>query len=285
MGRALDLVEQFLERAQHNGSLFLDPALDIFKPIADEQPMFAAWRRYSMEEDSALAPDGTTKHLVRKETLAELINPVDATNVATRDKCIEYLEVQCVAGLRKMHDPKLALRDKLTSADGANSFSNSTQAHEDLISCHATNDALAESVFGTYDMILRRCPGISLEAASGVSQSVRSMMLSHGDAVLRRKAPQCKQNEAAGWFYTLPAKEQEALVEAARVSVSEMRGIDRNDHRTLDEYHKVCMCSLPNSLISCAHSHMPMRTCMHRHGAKRMKRMSLTRSSRSTPSR
>lgn len=118
MGRALDLVEQFFQQAQHDGSLFLDPELDIFKPIAEEQPLFAAWRRFTVEEDAVLAPDGRTKHLVWKLVRAELQTPNDATNRATRAKCIEYLEVQCVAALRKLHDPKLALRNHLTSQDG-----------------------------------------------------------------------------------------------------------------------------------------------------------------------
>lgn len=243
MGKALDLVEQFLMRAQHDGSLFLDPELDIFEAIADEQPMFAAWRHYTRNEDSILSPDGQTKHLVWRLALDELRSPTDATNASTREKCIEYLEVQCVAALRKMHDPKLALRDKLTSMDGENSYGRSEQAHLDTVGCHATNDALAESVFGTYDMILRRCPGISMEAASGVAQAVRSMMLSHGDQVAHRKQ-HCKKKEKeyTGWFYGLPEKEQEALVELARTTVKEMRGIDRSDHRNLDEYHKVTEC-------------------------------------------
>ena len=75
------------------------------------------------------------------------------------------LEVQCVAGLRKLHDHKLALADKLTSQEGAKSFGKSAQAHADSIGLDATNDRLAESVFGTYDYWLRRCPGISMEAA------------------------------------------------------------------------------------------------------------------------
>lgn len=109
MGRALDLVEQFFVQAQHDGSMFLNDELDIFKSIADEQPLFAAWRRYTMEEEVIVAPDGVTRHLVWKQVLAELRSPVDATNAASRLKCIEYLEVQCVAALRKMHDPKLWL--------------------------------------------------------------------------------------------------------------------------------------------------------------------------------
>lgn len=187
MGRALDIVEQFFERAQHDGSLFLDTTLDLFEPIAAEQPMFKAWRQFTFEADSIVSPDGSTKHLVWKLALEELRSPSDATNVATRAKCIEYLEVQCKAALRKMHDPRLAINNKLSSQEGVNCFANAQQAHEDTIGCHATNDVLAESVFGTYDMILRRCPGISMEAASGVAQAVRSMMLSTGDAVAHRK--------------------------------------------------------------------------------------------------
>lgn len=176
-----------------------------------------------------------------KLTLQELLAPADATNAMTREKCIEYLEVQCVAALRKMHDPRLALCDQLTSQDGKYSYSKSQEAHQDMIGCHATNDALAESGFGTYDMILRRCPGISMEAASGVAQAVRSMMLSQGDCVAHRKA-HCRKEEKeySGWFHALPEREQEALVELARITVKEMRDVDRADHRTLDEYyHKV----------------------------------------------
>lgn len=241
MGKVLDLVERFLLRAQHDGSRFLDPELDIFRSIAEEQPLFAEWRHYTMHEDSILSPDGKTKHLVWKLALDELRSPTDATNAATREKCIEYLEVQSVAAIRKMHSPRIAICDQLTSQGGQYSYEKSQQAHLDTIGCHATNDALAESVFGTYDMILRRCPGISMEAASGVAQSVRSMMLSLGDQVAHRKAKYCNKEEKdfVGWFYGLPEREQEALVELARLSVKEMRDIDRNDHRTLDEYHKV----------------------------------------------
>lgn len=89
-------------------------------------------------------------------------------------------------------------------------------------------------------MILRRCPGISMEAASGVAQAVRSQVLSHGDAVSRRKASTRHEKKSyEGYFYSLPPKEQEALVELARISVGELRAIDRADHATLDEYHKV----------------------------------------------
>lgn len=238
MGEALDIVEEFLIRAQHDGSLFLRRDMDLFKPIADKQPLFAQWRHHCYEEETVLAPDGKTKHLVWRLAIDELLSPVDAANVLTQQKTIEYLETQCIAGLRKMHDERLALRDKLTSMNGSNSVGKSQEAHRDTVGCHATNDALAESVFGTYDMILRRCPGISMEAASAVAQSVRSQVLGYGDHVLHRKAS-CKEKEKpfVGYLYSLPEKEQEALVELARVTVKELRGVDGEDHRNLDEYH------------------------------------------------
>lgn len=238
MGEVLDIVEQFFERAQHDGSLFLDPDLDLFKPIADRQPLFAAWRT-QLDNDVVLSPDGSQRHSIWKEVKAEVLQPSDATNASTRMKTIEYLEVQCRAGLRKLHDPKLALRDKLTSVSGDNCVGNSEAAHADTIGVHATNDALAEGVFGTYDMILRRFQGISMEAASAVAQAVRSQMLSLGDGVARRKQSTVKVREAfTGYIYSLPPHEQEALVEVARVTVKEMRDIDRLDHAALDEYHK-----------------------------------------------
>lgn len=91
--------------------------------------MFAEWRRYTLEEETILAPDGRTKHHVWRDSLRELVAPRDATNVATRAKCVEYLEVQCVAALRKLHDPKLALRYHLTSIGGDHSYGKSAQAH------------------------------------------------------------------------------------------------------------------------------------------------------------
>lgn len=118
MGAVLDIVEQFFEKAQHDGSLFLDPDLDLFESIADAQPMFAQWRHHMFNEDHVLSPDGSTKHLIFKLVRQELIDPIDATNRQTRSKTIEYLEVQCRAALRKMHEPKLALRDKLSSQNG-----------------------------------------------------------------------------------------------------------------------------------------------------------------------
>lgn len=132
MCRALDLVEKLLEQAQHDGSMFFERNIDIFLSISQEQPLFAEHCRFTMQEDFIYAPDGRTRHLVWKLSLDELQSPADSTNVATREKCIEHLEAQSIAALRKTHDPQLALRDKQTSQDGSKSYANSTAAHQDL---------------------------------------------------------------------------------------------------------------------------------------------------------
>jgi len=78
-----------------------------------------------------------------------------------------------------------------------------------------------------------------MKAASGVAQAVRSQLLSIGDHVARRKASTHKVEEGyMGSFYKLPDCEQEALVDLARITMKEMRDVDRADHAALDEYKK-----------------------------------------------
>ena len=139
--------------AANDGSVLLDTALDIFGPIAKTQPLFAEWRRYMFEEEHCMSPDGTQPHLIFKLARDELLTPGDPTNAASavREKTIEYIEVQCQAALRKMTDPKLALARNLPQPDGVDVL-----ARADTIGLDATNDRLAESIFGTWDYVLRR---------------------------------------------------------------------------------------------------------------------------------
>lgn len=108
MGEVHGIAERFFIRDQHDGNLFLDPQLDLFNAIADQKPLFAQWRRYTFECDTVSSPSGSAKHLVWKCALVALLNPHDATNMRTRMKTVEYLEVQSAAALRKLHDPKQA---------------------------------------------------------------------------------------------------------------------------------------------------------------------------------
>lgn len=67
-----------------------------------------------------------------------------------------------------------------------------------------------------------------------------SKVLAFGDKVAHRKAGKRAEAEQQpaflGWFHTRPALEQEAIVELARVTVIQMREIDRTDHRELQDY-------------------------------------------------
>ena len=93
MGRALDAIEKIFEKAAIDGAVLLDPTLDVFKEIAAEQPLFRQYLKFMYEKDTVYSPDGTTQHLVYKLVHDELFNPVDASNVETRDKTIEYRDV------------------------------------------------------------------------------------------------------------------------------------------------------------------------------------------------
>jgi hypothetical protein len=215
----LDLVEQLYVEASTDGSILLDATLNVFKTIASVQPKFAAYLKYTHDDDFVLSPDNSVKHFVYKQVHQELFNPTDPTNKVTQLKTIEYLEVQCVAGIRKLHDKKLAIAKHLVSQDGASSFANSKQMHIDTIGLDASNDRLAESVFGRYDYVRKRCPGISMEAASAVAQAISAKSFMDG-----------------GYFHLLSPHEQHALLEVARTTVRELRAVDRADHADHDEY-------------------------------------------------
>jgi hypothetical protein len=115
MNVAADLVDDVFEKAVLDGSVLLDSTLDIFKTIGDTQPLFHAWREHTLKMEHVLSADGSTTHLKYKLARDELLNPIDRSNVVTRLKTIEYLEVQAAAALRKMHNPKLAIAKYLTS--------------------------------------------------------------------------------------------------------------------------------------------------------------------------
>ena len=209
-------------KASTDGSILLDPSLDIFASIRREQPLFQQYHDEMFTKSRCLGPDRKTYHLHWKLALEEVLSPKDSTNAcqAVQQKTIQYLEVQCREGLEVMRDKKRAIAKHLASQDGEQSYKNNAQAHADCAGLDATNDRLAESIFGIYDSVLRRFPGITMEAASAVTQAVHAKSFVPG-----------------GHVDSLPPEEWHSLVEMARTSVKEMRSIDRSHHASLDAYH------------------------------------------------
>ena len=178
MGPVLETVEDLFERGAHDGSIFLDAGLYdrthpkyLFKSVADGQAGFCEYLDHMYQEDTVLSPDGQTKHPQYAKALAELINPTDETNRKTRALTIKYLQVQCAAGLVKLHDKATVLPEYLTSQDGAKCWGKVAQGHADTQGTEANNDKFAESVFGVFDRMLKLFHGISREAASGLAQA------------------------------------------------------------------------------------------------------------------
>lgn len=241
MNGVLDLIDNVFQRARDDGSVLLDPQLDIFKPISDTQPLFQEYRNFTETIDAVLSPDGKVRHLHYKRALAEILDPQDPTNRRTQEKTIQYLQVQAAAALEKMYDAKLAIANKLSSQGGANSIEKQAAADSALAGCNATNDATAESVYGAWKYERRRNSGISVRRSSGLAQSRISKSLAYEDAVQHRKARKTslvvkRRSKSCmfGYFHQLPPTEQVALVEMCRCERAAQRKLDQQDDAVLD---------------------------------------------------
>jgi hypothetical protein len=244
MGPVLDKLEGLFDRAARDGRVLLDPALHdptspsyLWKAVADSQPTFREYLDYTYKEDKVTSANGKEKHLQYKLALDELLNPTDETNQKSTALTIQYLQVQCAAGLTKLHDDRTVLPRYLTSQDGALCWAKVAQGHADTKGCEATNDKFSESVFGVFDRMLKRNDGCSREAAAALAHAVRAKSFWQGDTVLRRKQQRPPQ-PGIGYFHTLPPQEQEALVEYVRKIQRQQRQVDRADNAEHAEYVK-----------------------------------------------
>ena len=112
------------------------------------------------------------------------------------------------------------------------------QAHADLRGCEATNDKFSESIFGVFDRMLKRNENISREGASALAQAMRNKSLARSDAIERRKPRDPPPPTAAGYMFTLPWQEQEALVIYSHRMVRESRKMDSADNAEVAAYVK-----------------------------------------------
>lgn len=247
MNGVLDLIDAVFQRAKDDGSVLLEQDLDVFKPIADSQPLFRAYRDFTDTHDAVLSPNGRVRYLHYKCALAEVLDPKDDTNRRTLSKTIEYIQVQAAAALEKMYDSKLAIADKLTSQNGANCIGKQAAADAALRGVNATNDATAESVYGAWKFERRKNPGISVRRSSGLAQARISKSLAQSDAVEHRRSriradTRClkerKKSCMFGFFHGLPMTEQVALVEMCRAERKAQRKLDQTDQIELDGFRR-----------------------------------------------
>ena len=168
MGWVLELVEKAMQAIEEDPKHLLDPELDIFKPVADELPEFAAWRAEQLER-RVVAEDGTVHCLVR-EVLREARTPTAGSgNEQATAKTLELAKAQATRALEKLHDKRLALADKLSSQDGENAYSSNADAHARTLGVHGTNDSV-ENKFGSADYAMRTYRNISVLNTSGIVQ-------------------------------------------------------------------------------------------------------------------
>lgn len=114
MSEVLALVEKAMQEVVADPARLLDPSFDIFASVAAEQPQFAEWRQ-EQREKTVSAADGT-KYRVVEEVLGRARAPQSGTGeqLAT-PMVLELIKAQAQAALDKMHDPRVALADKLES--------------------------------------------------------------------------------------------------------------------------------------------------------------------------
>ena len=77
-----------------------------------------------------------------------------------------------IAMLQKLHDPKLALADKLASQSGVNSIVGNEDAHRATLGVYDTTDRV-ETNFAGIDSNMHTFRGISVEAAAGLTLEAR----------------------------------------------------------------------------------------------------------------
>lgn len=119
---------------------------------------------------------------------AAVLEPTSATHAQSTALTIDYLQVQAAAALVKMHDTRTVLPQYLSSQGGVLCAGNTVQGHADTLGCKASNDKFAESVFGTFDRMLKRSEGLSREAASGLAHAMHHKVLASTRAMRSRGA-------------------------------------------------------------------------------------------------
>ena len=146
----------------------------MFGPMFDRQSQPLHTRcppRYQADllATKAVSEDGTEFNLVQEVLREARSPPVGSGNAQCAATALKIIKLQAEAALKKMHDPKVALCDKLASQDGKNSYGKNAEAHRRTTGCSTTNDAV-ENKFALADWAMRLYRNISILNVSGMVQ-------------------------------------------------------------------------------------------------------------------
>jgi hypothetical protein len=235
MCEVLKLIEVMMNEIVANPARILDASLDPFASVATEVPAFAEWRQKQLEY-KVHAEDGT-EYLLHQVVLREARRPVRDGHKQAHDLTLELAKEQAQAALDKMHNPAVALADKLESQGGANCFSE--DAHKRTQKCYGTNDS-AENKFAIGDHYLRTYRHLSIFNVSGIVQQRGAHDYDRplrivSDKRKRRVTEDAEAEQKPGYFWRLSRALRRSLVRMARRRLAEALKVARAEKLSYDE--------------------------------------------------
>ena len=178
MAQACEYVEKAMQEIVEDPSRLLSPDFNIFGPVADEVPEFKEWQQELF--DTVVKAEDGTEHFIVREVLREARAPAPGSgNHQATELTLKLAKEMASRALEKMHDPKLAIADKLSSQGGANAFSANADGHARVQGVHGTNDS-SENKFAISDYVMRTYRGIGPSSTPLASCSNALRMTSIG---------------------------------------------------------------------------------------------------------
>ena len=217
MSETLEMVEKAMQEIAADPSRALDPALNIFTPVAAELPEFAEWKK-DLLEMKLTAADGKTEYFVVREVLKLIRTPPEGSGEQkARPFMLKLLKAQAERALEKLHDKRLALANKLSSQEGDYAFGANADGHRRTMGCNTTNDAV-ENKFATGDFVMRTFRGISVLNASGIVEQRNAHDFDRAVLIMsdRRKRKVEREKAVEGFFWRLSKEARHSLLSTAR---------------------------------------------------------------------
>ena len=211
----------------------------MFAQVAAEIPSFKEWR-YELNASKVTAPDGVTEHLWAQTVLAEARAPTPGSgNDQATPMVLELTKVMATRALEKMHDEKIAIKDKLSSQGGKNAYSRNKELHSRVLGIDSTNDGV-ENKFSTADHVVRTYRHISVMHASGIVQQRTAHDFDRPCRVVsdrrKRKADGDEPPARGGFFWDhLTDDQRRSLTRMARREAPEARKVGRAERLAHDE--------------------------------------------------